>query len=175
VSGAGQTDDAKWTYGFRVIPNQISRAQWRNTLTYRLHPRLMVGIEYNPLASKVSPLCNLVAVTETRTRPAVVLGTSSDRIGTRHGQSFYGTVSKNVREWTRLPLEPYVGASYGTYDDRVRPIGGLNVRFNPRWSATVLFDGVRVHSLLNYSYGRHQVGLVLDRSYNPGMSYSVSF
>jgi len=174
VSGAEQAG-GKWTFGMRVIPNQISRARWRNTLTYRLHPRLMLGIEYNPLATKVSPLANVIALMETARRPGVIFGTSSDRIGTPHGQSFYGTLSKSLREWTRLPLEVYAGAAFGTYDDRVRPIGGLNVLFNERWVATALFDGVRVHTLLNYRTGRHEVGLVLDRSWNPGMSYSVSF
>jgi hypothetical protein len=61
----------------------------RTTLTYSLQRRLSVGIEYNPKADSVSPLANLIAVPESRYRPAVILGTSSDRIGTPSGQSFY--------------------------------------------------------------------------------------
>jgi len=67
VSGAGE-DKFKWTYGVRVIANQIDRAKWRNTLTYRFHPRFTAGIEYNPLAKKVSPIANVVALTETQFR-----------------------------------------------------------------------------------------------------------
>ena len=81
MSGAGQ-NNYKWTYGVRVISHQIDRAKWRNTLTYRFHPRVTAGIEYNPLAGKVSPLANVVVLTETQQRPALILGTSSDRIGT---------------------------------------------------------------------------------------------
>ena len=79
MSGAAD-DKYKWTYGIRVIANQIDRAKWRNTLTYRFHPRVTAGVEYNPLARKASPIANVVAVTETHQRPALIIGTSSDRI-----------------------------------------------------------------------------------------------
>jgi hypothetical protein len=174
VSGAGN-DNYKWTYGVRLIANQIDRAKWRNTLTYRFHPRVTVGIEYNPLAKKVSPLANVVAITETDARPALILGTSSDRIGTPSGQSFYATFSKSLKRATGLPVAPYVGVAYGTYEDRARIIGGLNITLSDRWSSTILFDGVRIHPLLNYTFGRHQLGVILERGRNPGISYSISF
>jgi len=174
VSGAGN-DNYKWTYGVRLIANQINRAKWRNTLTYRFHPRVTVGIEYNPLATKVSPLANVVAITETDVRPALILGTSSDRIGTPSGQSFYATFSKSLKRLTGLPVAPYVGVAYGTYEDRARIIGGLNITLRDRWSSTILFDGARIHPLLNYTFGRHQLGMILERGRNPGISYSISF
>ena len=174
MSGAGN-DNYKWTYGVRLIANQIDRAKWRNTLTYRFHPRVTVGIEYNPLAKKVSPLANVVAITETDVRPALILGTSSDRIGTPSGQSFYATFSKSLKGATGLPVAPYVGVAYGTYEDRARIIGGLNITLSDRWSSTILFDGVRIHPLLNYTFGRHQLGMILERGRNPGISYSISF
>ncbi|HEY6188983.1 MAG TPA: hypothetical protein VIW80_15110 [Pyrinomonadaceae bacterium] len=175
MSGTGQADARKWTYGVRVMANQIDRATWRNTLTYRFHPRITAGVEYNPLAGKVSPLANIVALTETRRRPALILGTSSDRIGTPYGQSFYATFSKNLRPQTGLPVAPYVGVAYGTFEDRARVIGGLNITFDERWTSTILFDGVRVHPTANYTRGRHQFGLIFERGRNPGASYSISF
>jgi len=173
VSGAAE-NNFKWTYGVRVISNQIDRAKWRNTLTYRFHPKLTAGVEYNPLANKLSPIANLVAITETNERPALILGTSSDRIGTPSGQSFYATVSKNLKHHTGLPLAPYVGVAYGTYEDRARIIGGISITVDD-WSSTILFDGVRVHPLVNYTKGRHQFGLILERGRNAGGSYSISF
>lgn len=175
MSGTETADTDKWTYGVRVIANQIDRATWRNTLTYRLHPRLTAGVEYNPLAGKVSPLANVVALTETHKRPALILGTSSDRIGTPYGQSFYATFSKNLKHSTGLPLAPYLGIAYGTFEDRFRVIGGLNINLARRWSSTILFDGVRVHPLLNYTRGRHQFGVIFERGRNPGASYSITF
>ena len=175
MSGTGQQDENRWTYGVRVMANQIDRARWRNTLTYRFHPRLTAGIEYNPLAGKVSPLANIVALTETHQRPALILGTSSDRIGTQSGQSFYATFSKNLKHHTGLPIAPYVGVAYGTYEDRARMIGGVNIGIGDNWSSTILFDGVRVHPTANYTRGRHQFGVILERGRNPGASYSISF
>jgi hypothetical protein len=174
VSGAGD-DKYKWTYGVRVISYQIDRAKWRNTLTYRFHPRLTAGIEYNPLAKKISPIANFVAMTETHQRPALIFGTSSDRIGTPSGQSFYATFSKSLKHHTGLPIAPYAGVAYGTYEDRARFIGGLNIAIAERWSSTILFDGVRVHPLLNYTHGRHQFGVIFERGRHPGASYSISF
>jgi hypothetical protein len=175
VSGTGQEDTKKWTFGTRFIPNQINRAKWRNTLTYQINPRLSVGVEYNPLARKVSPLANFVALTETNKRPAVILGTSSDRIGTPSGQSFYATASKSLERETGLPIAPYIGVAYGTFENRARIIGGLNVFFTKRFSSTILFDGVKVHPTFNYSNGRHQFGFILVQGKSPGINYSVSF
>lgn len=165
----------KWTYGTRFIPNILDRAKWRNTLTYQLTPRLSVGIEYNPLAGKVSPLANFVALTETAKRPAIILGTSSDRIGTPSGQSFYATVSKSLENETGLPIAPYIGIAYGTYEHRTRVIGGLNVFFTDNLSSTILFDGVKVSPILTYTKGRHQFGFVLAQGKKPGLSYNISF
>ena len=175
MSGTGQGDEYKWTYGVRVVSNVSDRARWRNTLTYRFHPRFTAGVEYNPLAGKVSPLANIVAMTETSNRPALIFGTSSDRIGTPYGQSFYATFSKNLRRETGLPIAPYAGVAYGTFEDRFRAIGGLNITFTERLSSTILFDGVRVHPIATYVWGRHQFGVIFERGRNPGVNYSISF
>ena len=112
---------------------------------------------------------------ETARRPALILGTSSDRIGTPSGQSFYVTASKNLRRETRLPIAPYGGVAYGTYKDRARAIGGLHVGFTEWLTGLAIFDGARVHPLLNVSYRRHAVSLLLVRGRYPGLSYSIAF
>ena len=104
-----------------------------------------------------------------------MIGTSTDRIGTPSGQSFYMTVSKNLRQETNLPIAPYVGASFGTFDDRLRPIGGLTVFLNKRFSILATFNGVNVHPLLNFTHNRHTLSLVMVKGRDPGMSYSVTF
>ena len=132
-------------------------------------------MEYNPRADKVSPLANWLAVSETARRPAVILGTSSDRIGTPSGQSFYATASKSLRRETGLPIAPYGGVAYGTYEGRLRPIGGLNVGFTEWLTSLVIFDGVHVHPLLSVSVKSHSISFLLVRGRHPGLSYSVSF
>jgi hypothetical protein len=175
VSGAGPTREDRWTFGVRFLSNQIPRASVRTTLTYRVHPRLQLGFEYNPRAHEVVPLANLLVVTERARRPAVMLGTSSDRIGTPSGQSFYVTVSKNLRRELGLPIAPYVGASFGTYDHRLRPIAGLSISLNEHLSALVTFNGVNVHPLLTFTHQRHALSLIMVKGRDPGMSYSVTF
>jgi len=175
VSGAEQVDLEKWTFGVRYIRNQIKRAELRTTLTARLHPRLSLGVEYNPLEADVSPLMNWLAVGETNRYPALMLGTSSDRIGTPNGQSYYATASKNLRAWTGLPIAPYVGAAYGTYDDELRAIGGANLTLSERASALVIYDGVHVHPTLSWTQGPHVATFLLVEGKDPGISYSYSF
>ncbi|MCA1576645.1 MAG: hypothetical protein LC794_04685 [Acidobacteria bacterium] len=52
-------------------------------------------------------------------------------------------------------------------------LGGLNITADEHWSSTILFDGVRVHPLVNYTRGRHQLGVSFERGRNPGLSYSI--
>ena len=157
------------------MANQIDRASVRTTLTYWLTSRFSAGVEYNPRAGKVSPLANLLAIRETRHRPALILGTSSDRIGTPSGQAFYATFSKNLKRETGLPIAPYGGVVYGTYQEKVRPIGGLNIGFSETVTSLVIFDGVHVHPTFNLSLKRHTVSFLLIRGRDPGLSYSVAF
>lgn len=175
MSGAPGSRRQPWTFGARWVEGQIRRASVRTTLTYRFHPTLSAGVEYNPRAGNWSPLANWLALPESRHRPAVIVGTSSDRIGTPSGQSFYATLSKNLRRETGLPIAPYVGAAYGTYEDRWRAIGGVSVGFTERANALVIFDGVHVHPTLNYSWRRHVFTFLLVRARHPGVSYSISF
>jgi hypothetical protein len=175
VSGAEHEIKYRWSASLRLVDNQIPRASIRTTLTYKILPTLSAGIEYNPRADKVSPLANWLAVSETKNRPALILGTSSDRIGTPSGQSFYATVSKNLKRETRLPIAPYFGFAYGTYEDRLRPIGGINIGFTEEFTALVIFDGVHVHPMITFSHKQHSLSFIFVRARDPGVSYSISF
>jgi hypothetical protein len=123
----------------------------------------------------VGLLANFVAVTETKRRPAIIIGTSSDRIGTPSGRSFYATVSKSLAGEVKLPIAPYAGVAYSTYEDRFLPIGGLNINWRENLSSLVVFDGVKVHPTINFIHGRHVFTFLLAQGKNPGVSYSISF
>ncbi|MFY9556291.1 MAG: hypothetical protein WAV20_23135 [Blastocatellia bacterium] len=159
----------------RLLSNQIPRASVRTTLTYRLHQRLSFGVEYNPRADDVGLLANVVAVTEGKRRPALIIGTSSDRIGTPSGRSIYATLSKNLSEFVKLPVAPYVGLAWGSYEHRFLAIGGLNINWREDLSSVVIFDGVKVHPTLTFNSGRHVFTFLLAQGKNPGGSYSISF
>jgi hypothetical protein len=158
-----------------VIPEEIDRARLRTTIHYRLHPRIQIGIEYNPLADEVAPLANVHLISETDRRPGLLFNTSTDRIGTPEGQSFTLTLSKDLQKQFGLPISPYIGVAYGTYEDKARVIGGIYMRYDLHWSSTILFDGVKVHPLLTYSYGRHAFAVLLAKLKYPGFSYSYAF
>jgi hypothetical protein len=159
----------------RVLSKQIPRAAVRATLTYKFHPRLTAGVEYNPGADEVAPIANLLILRETRRRPALMIGTSSDRIGTPSGQSFYLTLSKSLRRETGLPIAPYVGVAYGTFQHRALPVGGINIQLGKNFSALVTHNGINLHPILNYTYNRHAFSLIMVKSKYPGVSYSIAF
>ena len=160
----------------RFIPNQVNRAVLRTTLMYRWHPRVHIGLEYNPKVGEVHPLLTLIPVTETRNRPAVIVGISSDRIGTPSGTSVYVTASKDIERWTGLPIAPYAGVVYGSYEGRVRAIGGMSIRLPKNFSSLVQFDGVKLHPTLTYTFDdTHSLTFLLIRNKQPGVSYTFSF
>jgi hypothetical protein len=148
----------------------------RATLMYRLHPRFHIGIEYNPKVGEVHPLITMIPVTETKNRPAVIVGISSDRIGTPHGTSVYVTASKDLEHWTGLPIAPYGGVMWGSYEKKFRAIGGLNIRLPYRMTSLIQFDGVKVHPSLTYTFNdTHALTFLMIRGKSPGVTYTFSF
>ena len=141
----GIADNAKWELSHRFLTGQIPRATHRSVITRQLLPDLKAGIEWNQRAREIGFVANWRALTETQRRPAVVFGTSSDRIGTPQGQSYFVTVSKSLHHETRLPVAPYGGVAYSTYENRALFPFGVNVAIGERWSAMIMNDGVHTH------------------------------
>ncbi|HJQ98044.1 MAG TPA: hypothetical protein VJ826_06990 [Candidatus Polarisedimenticolaceae bacterium] len=141
----------------------------------RVHPRLQLGVEWNPLVDEVNPLLNAHLVTETRTRPALIVGTSSDRIGTPSGTAYYATLSKDLSPWLDWPVAPYAGVSYGTFEDRARAIGGVSASLGGRFSSMLIWDGVNAHLSAGVELGRFNVTALLIDLEDPGLSASVRF
>jgi len=158
------------------LAGQVDRAAVRATLIYRLHPRFHIGVEYNPKVGEVHPLITFIPVTETKNRPAVIFGISSDRIGTPSGTSVYLTASKDLQHWTGLPIAPYGGIVYSSYDKKFRPIGGLNIRIRDNLTSLIQFDGVKVHPSLTYTFNdTHALTFLMIRGTRPGVTYTFSF
>lgn len=158
------------------MSGQVDRATVRATLVYRWHPQFHVGVEYNPLVGEVHPLLTVIPIKETLNRPAIIFGISSDRIGTPEGTSFYLTASKDLEHWTGLPIAPYGGIVYGTYEKEWRPIGGLSIRFPYRLTSLIQFDGVKVHPSITYTFNDvHSFTFLMVNGKDPGMTYTFSF
>ena len=154
----------------------MDRAAVRSTIIYRWHPRVHFGLEYNPKVGEVHPLLTLIPVTETKNRPAVIFGISSDRIGTPSGTSVYLTASKDLQHWTGLPIAPYGGVVYSSYDKKFRAIGGLNIRLRDELTTLIQFDGVKVHPAMTYTFNdTHALTFLMIRGKDPGVTYTFSF
>lgn len=176
IRGIAGTAQGRFIYSLRFIPEEIDRAKLRTTLLYLFSDRIRAGIEWNPLAEDASLLVNVHVLREARNRPAVILGLSSDRIGTPSGKSIFATVSYDLKPLTGLSIAPYLGAARGTFEDKTRAIAGLNVRFSSSISALAIFDGVHLHEVFSFEHGRHGLSAVLVRNGRRlGLSYNVVF
>jgi len=132
-------------------------------------------VEYNPKADEVAPLANWLALQETARRPALIVGTSTDRIGTPSGHAYYATFSKTLKPFVRLPIAPYAGAAYGTYDARLRFIGGLNIAVTGTVSALVTYNGEHYNSIFSLSRGRYTGSLLFVSGGDVGAAWNVTW
>jgi len=88
----------------------------------------------------------------------------------------YLTASKDLEHWTGLPIAPYGGVVYGTFEDKFRAIGGLNIRLHPRVSSLIQFDGVKVHPSATFTINdAHAFSFLMIRGNRPGVTYTFSF
>jgi hypothetical protein len=153
------------------------------TVRFSLNDRMSLGVHGDPRTDHIGPVVNVVALKESEKLPALVFGTSSDRIGLPHGQAYYFTLSKDLERTlrkdlereTRLRIAPYFGMSYSTYNERMRPIGGLNWTLSHGFSSIMMFDGVNVHQVVNFQRRNSVFSFILVRGKHPGFGYSVSF
>lgn len=168
-------DNTRWELSHRYLTGQIPRATHRTILTRQISRDLKVGIEWNVRADEVGVVANWRALPETRRRPAVIFGTSSDRIGTPEGQAYFVTVSKSLHKELGLPIAPYVGASYSEYEERVIYPFGVNVMLGENWSGMISNDGVHTHLSASRGFERFVVTLLAVRLEDPGITIGMRF
>lgn len=160
----------RWEVSHRYIEGVIDRATHRTVATYRIARDLKAGVEWNAKADEIGIVANWRALGETHTRPALIFGTSSDRIGTPSGQSYYVTFSKSLGR-----VAPYAGASYSEYESRVIYPFGINVALRDNVSAMVMNDGVHTHLSATYARHRAAVTLLWVERKNLGVTVGMTF
>lgn len=168
-------DKARWEVSHRYLTGVIDRATHRTVIMRRVSPSLKLGVEINPLADEVGFVANWRAIAETASRPAMIFGTSSDRIGTPSGQSYFVTVSKSLNHHLGLPIAPYVGASYSGYEGRVIYPFGVNVAVRPNVSALVMNDGVHTHLSATYAWNRYSFTVLAVERKHVGFTMAAAF
>lgn len=157
----------------RYVDTELTRPRWRTTVNYRVVPTLQLGVEYNPAAAEVGPLATWFVLTETERRPALFLGTSSDRIGSPEGtQSYYLTAAKYLPP---VRVSPYASLNYSEWDDGWNLPFGANVELGGGVSVQPMYDGHRTHLLGTYATDRVSVTLIWAWLERAGAAVSVGF
>lgn len=125
------------------------------------------------MAKELGPLVTWYVLTETNTRPALFLGTSSDRIGSPPGtQSYYLTLAKHI---PRTPLAPYVSLNYSEWDDGFNFPFGANLTLQKNFSLRPMFDGKRSHLMLTHYYRQWSFTALYVWFEKIGVAASVGF
>ena len=113
-----------------------------------MHPRLQLGVEFNAIVTEFNPLVILFILTETEKRPALFLGTSSDRIGSPEGeQAYYVTASKYV---PKIRTSGYATLNYSEWDEELNFPFGASAELGAGVVARYMYDGMDSHALLDY-------------------------
>lgn len=153
------------------MDTNLDRPRWRFTLNYRIHQRLQAGVELNPQAEEIGPLLTLFLLTETEERPALFLGTSSDRIGSPAGeQSYFATVSKYL---PLLRTSLYGSLNYSEWDEGFNLPFGASFELGKGVSFRPMYDGERSHLLVNYFATQYGVSLMYVWLEKAGVSLSI--
>jgi len=149
------------------------RPRWRATLSGRVLPTLQLGVEVNPAADEVGPLLTWFVLTETERRPALFLGSSSDRIGSPKGtQSYYLTAAKYL---PAARLSPYVSLNWSEWDERFNVPFGANVELGRGFSLQPMYDGHRSHLLGTWAGERVSATLIWAWYERAGAAVSLGF
>ncbi|HEX7155129.1 MAG TPA: hypothetical protein VF618_26905 [Thermoanaerobaculia bacterium] len=166
----GIADDAKWELSHRWIEGVVPRATHRTIVMHQWTPDLKAGVEWNARAEEVGLVANWRLLRETERGPAIMVGTSSDRIGTPEGQSYYVTLSKAFGR-----VAPYAGASWSTYEDRLLVPFGVNVALRDNLSAMLINDGVHTHLSATFAWNRFAVTALAVERKHLGLTVGARF
>lgn len=144
-----------WTFSGRYVDTDVERARWRYTANYRVLKSLQLGVEFNAVVEEINLLATWFPITETERRPAILLGTSSDRIGSPEDtQAYYATASKHLSE---SGTSAYISLNYSEWDDGINVPFGAGQEIGRGFAARYMYDGNRSHALLDYT--RDNVGV----------------
>lgn len=155
------------------MDTELERPRWRTTLHYRVHPRFQIGVEFNPDAGEFTPLANLFLFREGPGRPAVILGTSSDRIGSPEGyQAYYATIAKHHPSW---PVSAYFSVNWSEWDNGFNFPAGLVWELGNGFALQPMWDGDEMHLLLHWQKGRWTVSPMWVWMEAAGIAVSVEF
>lgn len=141
--------------------------------------KLQLGVEFNPAVREIVPRANYFVFTEADIRPAVFIGTSSDRIGSPpKKQAYFLTIAKR---FPKIPISAYATINYSEWHEGTEWYDGFNFPFGVSidlgkgFTVRGMYDGDRPHVMLNYYYKGHSLSLMYIWLEKPGIAMSTSF
>ena len=146
------------------------------TLNYAVINKLLLGVEFNPAAPEFVPLANYIVFTETDVRPAVFIGTSSDRVGSPpKEQAYFLTIAKRL---PKVPVSAYATINYSEWEHGFNFPFGASLDLGRGFAVRGMYDGDLPHLMLNYYYRGHSLSLMyisIEQSQRFGIAMSASF
>ncbi len=158
----------------RWIPENPDHGNLYFNLTYQLLDNLRVGVDYRPNSGDVTPKANLRLWSETKTRPALILGASNDDFGDIDSYGYSGVLAKHLKSFDKLHISGYAGAVYIDDLNSLRGVGGVRASYED-WSSSFMFSGLQEHFSVTRSFPSHSVSFILFDLENPGIGYSWNF
>jgi hypothetical protein len=153
------------------------RPRWHTTLAGRISPKFQLGVEYNGNApeAKLNPVGNYFIQTEDESRPGIIAGFSSDRIGTPHGMSYFVSAQKQL-SGERGRIAPYVGLSYSEFGRAVLMPFGASIGLREELVLLPMCDGKYCHTTLSWFNKRGEsISLIAAFNKRIGIAFARNF
>lgn len=113
--------------------------------------------------------------TETATKPGVIAGFSSDRIGTPYGMSYFVSAQKQLGgEAGRLA--PYIGLSYSEYGREILMPFGTSIGLRDDLVLLPMSDGKYAHTTITW-FGKRGESFSIIAAFNKrlGIAFARNF
>lgn len=189
MSGAVGDEEThtKWAYSTWWVEEQSDASTWRHTLKYRVLPTLQLGVEVNAKTGDVEPLVTWLAIQETDTTPAVILGSGTNGVATPGSADddseriFHMTLAKHLFDVGPVSVSPYASLIYLGETDEFAGVYGVNLGMplndeGDSASLQYFFDGDDHSVVITYHHrSRHSIGLIVKKMESLGVSYSFAF
>ena len=134
-------------------------------------------MEFNASAprEKLNPVGNYFIQAETDTKPGIVAGWSSDRIGTPYGMSYFVSAQKQLGgRFERVA--PYIGTAYSTYGRELLMPFGASIGVREDLVVVPMSDGKYGHTTLTW-FGKRGESISLISAFNKrfGIAFAWNF
>jgi len=179
----GVSDQKKWGFSARWIPEKSKAGQLFFSAKYWVNPDLGVGIDYRPLVDVVRPTVTYRFLPEDPHdwKPALIVGSGvddfSDGRQSVESRSYFFTLSKALPEFEFLGVTPapYVGAVWIDELDVLRTLVGVNFRHEKN-SLMIQYSGTDTHLTLSHQLSdRISVSGIYWGMKYPGLGLQMKF